>query len=109
VIWSSVISQAQFNHTFIPIENLDALLKPCDNLSALDKLRIVLIWAKVMDKDCSRNEIQQIVNKYIDPTRNPTRSLDLEDTIELSEEFPGEFDIVASPSLILTIGKIAVG
>jgi hypothetical protein len=105
-IWTSVISQDQFNHEFLPTDNLDGLLQTCDNLSALDKLRIVLIWAKGMDKDCSRNEIQRIVSKYINPEGDPTKSLTLIVLTDLSKEFPDVFDIVIPSSLSI---KIAAG
>jgi hypothetical protein len=100
------VSQDHFNHSFLSNENLDGLLQTCEELSALDKLRIILIWAKGLTWDYNRNQLHRIVSKFVKPTSDSTNSLSLTVAIDLSEEFPEAFDIVVPPSLSL---KIAAG
>ena len=105
-IWKSVVSQDHFNHEYLSTENLDGLLQTCDPLSALEKLRIILVWAKGLTWDYNRNQLHRIVSKYINPTSDPTKSLNLTVAIALSDEFPEILDIVVPPSLSF---KIAAG
>jgi hypothetical protein len=72
----------------------------------LDKLFIILVWAKGLSWDYNRNQLHRIVSKYINPTNDLTKCLTLPVAISLSEEFLEVFDIVVPPSLSL---KIAAG
>jgi hypothetical protein len=72
----------------------------------LDKLRIILVWATGLTLDYNRTQFHRIASKYINPTSDPTKSLNLPVAIALSEEFPETLDIVVPPSLSF---KIAAG
>jgi hypothetical protein len=100
------VKQDHFNHSFLSTETLDGLLQPCEALSALDKLRIILIWARELTWDYNQYELHRIVSKFVKPMSDPSNSLSLKVAFDLSEEFPGVFDIVVPPSLSL---KIAAG
>jgi hypothetical protein len=45
-IWKSFVTHHHFNHEFLSTENLEGILQACDALSALERLRIILVWAK---------------------------------------------------------------
>jgi hypothetical protein len=95
------VSQDHFNHEYISIENLDGLLQTC-NLSALTKLRIILVWAKKLTCPPLRflNQLRRIVSKNINPTSDPIKSFNLAIGLsDLSGEFPEIYDIVVPSSL----------
>jgi hypothetical protein len=91
------VAQEGFSHEFIPIESLKEMISACIKLTALEKLRIILIWAKGLATSYDRTQLQRLVVIYISPT-----SMDWNEVASISNEFKGTFDIVVPSSLCLT-------
>ena len=103
--WESAIDNVDFNHKFIPFESLETMLKadpqelPLATVSPLQKLQIILSWARGLLYDGPLD--QEFIKKIHDlvSAHCPAKSGYRKDLLRFYVAFPDSYQLVVPASL----------